>query len=1056
MKQRFSSLDVASVVQSLQSVVNSRLQNIYDLAGTRTFQLKFSTVPEKTNVLVEVGMRLHETLYDRPKSAQPSTFVAKLRKHLRSRRLVSLEQLGIDRVVRLTFGQGDNSYHLILEFYAKGNIILTNHELIILTSHRLSDGYMPGQKYQLNMRNRPDPEKNFSLDSVRKVLEEQPPKTRKLAIKKALKSSFLHTFGSISTLEDLFTLDSVEQNSFYESLINLLLEAHRLSEDICRNSADREAYIFYVKECLDKESDMQESDILSSEEATSEMYTDFQPYRFAQYSTQQFHSFPNLSIAADEYFARIESQRTALAVAQARLAASKKLASVRAGQAAQISGFDQQRELRDSQARSIQANLEDVDLLILTIRGFLARGMDWRDLSEMVRSQARSGNRIALMVKELKLESGIIVAEIRKDRGADRSDSDASESSDSNSVSSRNSNGEKSCDNDGKFILVELDIYSSAYANTSRLYQDKKVAIVKQEKTIIASSKAVSGIEKKIKDKLEKQTAAAVSLTGISRTRKVFWWEKYLWFISSENFLVVGGKDASQNEILVKRYLSKGDVYVHTDIQGSTSIIVKNLATENDKSFHDSSGIFPPTVGEGACPIPPNTLLEAGTMSICLSKAWDSKIVTSAYWVYPDQVSKKGPSEHDLPTGTFMIRGKKNWLPPVNLVYGFGLLFHMDQQSVSSHLWDRRPWARGLASSLEDKMHLADSASGNLDDTRSNHDSADEESREPDEPAIAQGRPSAPMDDDLDDGNDNDDDDDFEFPDTQIAATTPVNTATAGKNTSEKYNLAEIPVSEQAEILVESTGGGGGGSFRGNSQGKKTASHHPDHPKESPSESRPVRGKHGKMKRMKKKYADQDEEDREVMREFLAADHGAQPKGKKAKAAARKKADMEEKQARFLEQKEARANMKAEDQKTNESTTNVATKSVPEEMERERLARLQEEEQRQMVKMELKRALANIDSLTGQPLPSDNLEFAIPVCAPWIALSKYKYKVKLLPGGLKKGKAAKAAVSAFLSQCQDERDRELLQSIPESDVIQQILGKCKLMGQSEKLKQKKK
>ena len=32
------------------------------------------------------------------------------------------------------------------------------------------------------------------------------------------------------------------------------------------------------------------------------------------------------------------------------------------------------------------------------------------------------------------------------------------------------------------------------------------------------------------------------------------WFEKFLWFISSENYIVVAGRDAQQNEMLVKRY----------------------------------------------------------------------------------------------------------------------------------------------------------------------------------------------------------------------------------------------------------------------------------------------------------------------------------------------------------------------------------------------------------------------------------------------------------------------------------------------------------------------
>ena len=101
----------------------------------------------------------------------------------------------------------------------------------------------------------------------------------------------------------------------------------------------------------------------------------------------------------------------------------------------------------------------------------------------------------------------------------------------------------------------------------------------------------------------------------LSRVR----FEKFLWFISSENYLVIGGRDQQQNELLVKRYFTSNDLYVHADLHGASSVIVKN-----------------PT----GAPVPPKTLNEAGTMAICNSAAWDAKVVTSAWWVTHSQVCK--------------------------------------------------------------------------------------------------------------------------------------------------------------------------------------------------------------------------------------------------------------------------------------------------------------------------------------------------------------------------------------------------------------------------------
>ena len=68
------------------------------------------------------------------------------------------------------------------------------------------------------------------------------------------------------------------------------------------------------------------------------------------------------------------------------------------------------------------------------------------------------------------------------------------------------------------------------------------------------------------------------------------WFEKFNWFVSSENYLVIAGRDGQQNETLVRRYLRAGDVYVHADIHGASSVIIKN--TQGLYLYHDSLSLM--------------------------------------------------------------------------------------------------------------------------------------------------------------------------------------------------------------------------------------------------------------------------------------------------------------------------------------------------------------------------------------------------------------------------------------------------------------------------------
>ena len=56
------------------------------------------------------------------------------------------------------------------------------------------------------------------------------------------------------------------------------------------------------------------------------------------------------------------------------------------------------------------------------------------------------------------------------------------------------------------------------------------------------------------------------------------------------------------------------------------------------------------------------------------------------------------------------------------------------------------------------------------------------------------------------------------------------------------------------------------------------------------------------------------------------------------------------------------------------------------------------------------RAFADVRALTAQPREEDTLLYAIPMAAPYEALAKAKFRVKVTPGGQKRGKAGRQAV----------------------------------------------
>ena len=165
-KSRLSLVDVIAMVRDLSAkLTGMRLLNVYDV-DQRVFFLKFGEPGrDKEMLLVESGIRLHTTNYARDKNKVPGGFCMKLRKHIRTKRLVKIAQLGVDRIVDLTFGGGEYTHHLLLEFYAGGNIILTDSDYRILSALRYVDTEQTGRIAAKEQY----PIEKFSIDTTREA-----------------------------------------------------------------------------------------------------------------------------------------------------------------------------------------------------------------------------------------------------------------------------------------------------------------------------------------------------------------------------------------------------------------------------------------------------------------------------------------------------------------------------------------------------------------------------------------------------------------------------------------------------------------------------------------------------------------------------------------------------------------------------------------------------------------------------------------------------------------------------------------------------------------------
>ena len=137
------------------------------------------------------------------------------------------------------------------------------------------------------------------------------------------------------------------------------------------------------------------------------------------------------------------------------------------------------------------------------------------------------------------------------------------------------------------------------------------------------------------------------------------WFEKFRWFVSSGGKLAVGGRDAQSNTLLVKRHLEEDDVVYHADLFGSPFFVLKD--------------------GRGQSEL---EVLEVAQATVSFSSGWKTGLgAADAYWVSKDQVSATTESGEYLARGSFVIRGKKNFVRHALIQVAVGL---DDQGRVTS------------------------------------------------------------------------------------------------------------------------------------------------------------------------------------------------------------------------------------------------------------------------------------------------------------------------------------------------------------------------------------
>ncbi len=327
------------------------------------------------------------------------------------------------------------------------------------------------------------------------------------------------------------------------------------------------------------------------------------PRRMRLYDQSNLTEFGSFSEALEEYFQELNL----LSRVQREIEAQAKWKHVIADQIESASRLAKEAKQFRELGSLIFAHLNPLEQLLATLNQQRKRLGDWKSALQSIQESSRKTSQ--LQVQSIDPHSGRVSIEL--------------------------------LDN-----LFELDAGKGAAANASEYYEKAKQLEGKAKRASESIEETRRKLEVAAKDSREGDIEEKKTLT------RKHWYERFRWFISSEGLLAVGGRDASQNDTLIKKHLETNDVVVHADVHGAPFVIVKP----------DQKVIGEPTIEEAA------------QFAISYSSAWRGGLGSAdAYWIRPDQVSYSAPSGEYLGKGAFMIRGERNFCKGISLRLSVGV-----------------------------------------------------------------------------------------------------------------------------------------------------------------------------------------------------------------------------------------------------------------------------------------------------------------------------------------------------------------------------------------------
>lgn len=607
-KRELTSIDLAALVGELNEYKGAKVDKAY-LYGDDFLRLKLRDFEQgRVELLIEVGevKRAHiavpEHVPDAP--GRPPDFAKMLRNRLSGADFVGVTQYEFDRILSFEFEREDGNTTIIAELFGQGNVAARNetrHVIDSLDTVRLkSRTVAPGSRYEF-----PDTRVNpLELDEERFTMlmeESDADLVRTLATQLNLGGLYAEEVCTRAGVEKETPVEEASEEQFsqlYDAL-------SRLASEVKEKRFDPRIY---------------------REDDDSAELVDVTPLAIEEHADFESDSYESFNEALDAYFFELdttEDEETDTSPEfDEEIERQQRIIDQQEGA---IDGFEEQAEEERERAELVYANYGLVDEILTTIRNALSEGRGWNEIEETFERGKEQGIDAAESVQGFDPENGMV--------SVDLGDS-----------------------------TVSLDVKDGVEKNADRLYTEAKRIEKKKEgaKEAISETREeldalrerkqqwkAGGPEDDENDDEEPETIDWLSRASIPVRKGEEWYEEFRWFHTSDGFLVIGGRNADENEALVKKYLDRGDRFFHTQAHGGPVTILKATG---------------PSEPAREIEFPESSIRETAQFAVSYSSVWkEGRFADDAYSVTPDQVSKTPESGEYIEKGGFVIRGDRTY-----------------------------------------------------------------------------------------------------------------------------------------------------------------------------------------------------------------------------------------------------------------------------------------------------------------------------------------------------------------------------------------------------------